>query len=739
MAYILRPYQKEASDAAVRAFTGKTKKNGLLVLPTGCHAKGSLILTYDGTNKKVEDIKVGDILVGNDGSPREVLELHRGSDDLYRITPIKGEPFIVNGGHILHLYRTNDGKEYNTCRPRFEEISVMEYVKKSASYKHLHKLHRTEQIDFGNMDYLFDPYFIGLYLGDGCCINEVNITTQRSEVVEYLYDVAKRMGLKVRISEKNCGNNKAKSYYFPYPLASKVNPNPLQLTIRRLGLDGKTAGNKFIPLKYKTASVENRYKLLAGLLDTDAFYDAERNIFEYCSKSRQLAEDVVFVCRSLGLFAQIGKVKEVKGEKYYRLQISGDLNIIPTKVSVRKGRCRKQKKNVLVTGFSVEAIGRGEYYGFTLDGNHLYCDSQFFIHHNSGKSLIVADIASRLDAPLLIFQPSKEILQQNFAKLQSYGIVDCGCYSASVGCKDINRITFATIGSVMNHMDDFQHFKYVLVDECHLTNAKGGQYKTFFEAADRQVIGLTATPYRLGRGMNGTSILKFLTRTRPRIFDEVLYYCQISDLLAKGYLADLRYFDCTQLDMTKIRTNSTGNDYDEDSLRMEYQRSGFYDQLTSTTLRVLKPKNKIPRKGVLVFTRFIEESERLKEKLQSKGICAAIVTGETPKKEREDVLEKFKDGIIKVVCNVGTLTTGFDYPALDTVIMARPTKSLSLWYQCVGRAIRPCQGKDGWIIDLGGNYKRFGSVGDLKIALEKPDSTRWCIMSKGKQLTNIMF
>lgn len=357
----------------------------------------------------------------------------------------------------------------------------------------------------------------------------------------------------------------------------------------------------------------------------------------------------------------------------------------------------------------------------------------------AGKSLVVADIASRLDSPLLIFNPSKEILEQNFAKLQNYGIFDCGCYSASVGCKDIKRITFATIGSVMNHMQDFQHFKYVLVDECHLINAKGGQYKTFFEAADRQVIGLTATPYRLGKGFNGTSMLKFLTRTRPRIFDEVLYYCQISELLTKGYLADLQYFDCTQLDMTNVTSNSTGADYDDNSLKLEYERSGFYDQLTSTTLRVLKPKSKIPRKGILVFTRFTEEAEKLTNRLQSKGINAAIVTGETPKKERENILGKFKDGIIKVVSNVGVLTTGFDYPALDTVILARPTKSLSLYYQMVGRAIRPCKGKDGWVIDLGGSYRLFGKVSDLKIDLEVPNSTRWCIKSLGKQLTNVSF
>ena len=357
----------------------------------------------------------------------------------------------------------------------------------------------------------------------------------------------------------------------------------------------------------------------------------------------------------------------------------------------------------------------------------------------AGKSLVIADIASRLDGPLLVFQPSKEILEQNYAKLQSYGILDCGIYSASVGCKDINRITFATIGSVMNHMSDFAHFKNVMIDECHYVNSKAGQYKQFIESVNCRVVGLTATPYRLGKGLNGLSMLKFLTRTRPRIFDQVLYYCQISDLLAKGFLSELRYFDCTQIDMSNIKTNSTGADFDEKSLRLEYERSGFYDQLTSTTIRVLRPKNKIPRKGVLVFTRFIDEAEKLTNKLSSLGIRSAIVTGVTPKVERENILKEFTTGNIKVVANVGTLTTGFDYPALDTVILARPTKSLSLYYQMVGRAIRPYKGKDGWVIDLGGNYKRFGDVSNLKIDLELPGSTRWCIKSQGKQLTNVMF
>ena len=358
----------------------------------------------------------------------------------------------------------------------------------------------------------------------------------------------------------------------------------------------------------------------------------------------------------------------------------------------------------------------------------------------SGKSLIISDIAARIDAPLLVFNPQKEILEQNVAKFQSYGIWDFGVYSASVGKKDINRVTFATIKSVYNHKEDFAHFKYILIDECHQVNSLSGQYKEFLESENRIVIGLTATPYRLCRGEYGGSMLKFLTRTRPRVFQCLLYYVQISELLAQGFLAKLTYYDLTNktsFDITKVRANSTGAEFDEKSMRAELERSGFKDELVGWTQRVLTPKKGAPRKGVLVFTQFVKESDYLVGQLKKKGIPAAVVSADTPKAERERILEDFKAGRIRVVANAATLTTGFDYPELDTVIMARATMSLSLWYQIVGRAIRPYPGKQGWIVDLCGNVQRFGHVEDLRIECEEPNSGRWCVMSKGRQLTNV--
>lgn len=352
----------------------------------------------------------------------------------------------------------------------------------------------------------------------------------------------------------------------------------------------------------------------------------------------------------------------------------------------------------------------------------------------SGKSLVIADIASRLDGHLIIFQPSKEILEQNFAKLQSYGILDCSIYSASFNSKEISRITFATIGSVKGKPELFAHFKYVIIDECHLVNPKEGMYKTFLSQLKCKVLGLTATPYRLSSSSFG-AMLKFITRTRPKIFSDVIFQVQISTLLDQGFLSKLNYYDLKPAgwDENNLHPNSTGADYTDKSVVREYERIDFYSYLVHIVQRLMNPKTG-KRKGILVFTRFLKEAQQLTESIPG----CEIVTGDTPKSERELLLKRFKNGEIPVISNVGVLTTGFDYPELDTIVIASPTMSLSLYYQIVGRAIRPHKDKEsGWIVDLCGNINRFGEVKDLRLV--EPKKGLWHVESNGRQLTNVLF
>ena len=348
----------------------------------------------------------------------------------------------------------------------------------------------------------------------------------------------------------------------------------------------------------------------------------------------------------------------------------------------------------------------------------------------SGKSLVIAAIADSLDAPVLIFQPSKEILEQNYAKMLAYQPYGVGIYSASFNRREVDRITFATIGSVKNHKEDFHAFKYVIVDEAHGVNSLGGMYKDFFEAVQCKILGLTATPYRLASTMNG-SILKFLTRTQPRIFQEVLYVCQTGTLAQQGYLAPMNYYRMNIVDTSLLRVNSTGADYTDWSVRRLYKEIKFHDTLENTIVRLLN----VGRQSILVFTRFVEEAEYAVGCLNHAGYHAAVVSADTPKRERAAILEDFKEGRINVVANVGILTTGFDFPALNTVVLARPTMSLALYYQMCGRAIRPYPGKTSWVVDMCGNFKRFGRVEGL--FLREVKSGLWAVFQGNKQLTNV--
>lgn len=354
----------------------------------------------------------------------------------------------------------------------------------------------------------------------------------------------------------------------------------------------------------------------------------------------------------------------------------------------------------------------------------------------SGKSIIIADIAAHLNGKVLVFSPTKEILEQNYKKYCSYGFDNAGIYSASFNSKVVSDVTFATIGSVKGHPELFSDFKYIICDECHLIKPDDGMYKTFFQQVRSKVLGLTATPYRLASYQDYGSILKFLSRTKDKIFKEMIYYVQIEDMVNNGYLAKPCYYRCKPPSWNEgnLQLNTTCRDYTDKSVQQEYERVDLYGWLVSVVNRLLHPKRGGKRKGILVFTKFVKEAQMLANAIPS----CEMVCGETPMKEREAIIERFKSGETKVLVNSQVLVVGFDYPALDTVVMARPTRSLAQYYQILGRVLRPYEGKVPWFVDICGTYDMFGAVENLKI-IDQNGKGKWVIMSGDKQVTNKFF
>lgn len=352
----------------------------------------------------------------------------------------------------------------------------------------------------------------------------------------------------------------------------------------------------------------------------------------------------------------------------------------------------------------------------------------------SGKSLYVANTCNNVDGKVLVLQPSKEILEQNYAKYTAYD-GNAGVFSASVGRKDIDRVTFATMGAVANNLDLFKDVRQVIIDEAHLATGSDSVMDRFIRSLNNpKVLGLTATPFRMYPIMGG-SMLKMLTRTRPKMFDSIIHYTQIQELLQDGYLAKLNYYRlCKGFDRSKIRINSSGSDFDEDSLKAYYRTIHFIDEIVDVVSRI----NDKGRQ-VLCFTNFVSDAEEVATRMRSMGYPSEVVTGKTKKAEREQIIQRFKTGITKSVINVGTLTTGFDYPELDSVVIARPMRSLSLWCQMVGRAMRPHPNKqDGWVVDLCWNYEVFGPMEDLVLDFEKGNPNLPFIKGRHGKLTGVL-
>ncbi len=353
----------------------------------------------------------------------------------------------------------------------------------------------------------------------------------------------------------------------------------------------------------------------------------------------------------------------------------------------------------------------------------------------SGKSLIVAAIVTEMGGRTIVLQPTKEILEQNKSKLEAAGYFNIGVYSASAGRKDVGPVTFATIGSVVRKQYLFDQFDRIIVDECHKVNSKGGMYEDFINGLKLPTIGLTATPYRM-RSYNHNGIgdrvaeSRILTRTRPRIFNKITHITQVSTLFDAGFLCPLDYDWQNDYDSKKIKSTSTGQGFDDTAL----QRYNEQQQITSKMIDLVVGTE---RKHCLAFTKFTSESKTVVAGTKDRGVLCVEISAKTKKGDREDILYNFKAGNIKCVVNVGVLTTGFDFPELDCIVLGRPTKSVSLYYQMVGRGIRIADQKPSCILhDLCDNVKRFGRIETFEI-YDQNGNEMWRLRSDMGNLTGV--
>lgn len=680
----LRPYQVEAKQAILSEWSEGRRKT-LLVLPTGCHAQGEKVLLADGRSKKVEDVQVGDQLLGADGKTRNVLLLHRGESEMYRIVPIKGEPFTVTKDHTLTLIRTRECRnpQHPSQRHAGElvDVTVAEWLRWSESKKHLHKLIRSEAIQsfpaHRNARMEIDPYFLGVILGDGCIVHGVSVTTPDKEIRHVIERQADVWNLRLRTEPAG----KATTYFLVSDRGRRS--NRLIKALRRLRLYGGRAGDKFVPDAYKYTDLANRLEILAGLLDTDGYCTYKG--YDYISKSRRLADDVAFLCRSAGLRASVKPCikgyRDVKGV-YYRISISGDCSIIPCRVKRKIADKRQQKKSVLRTGFHAEPAGCGEYYGFTVDGDNRYLLSDFTITHNCGKTIVFSALTQeqvKKDHRVLIMAHRGELLSQAADKLKMLTGLDAAFEQGEN--RSLGSFFSVTVGSVQSlcqekrlSMFPQDYFQDIIVDEAHHALSESYQ-RVLAHFPDANVLGVTATPDRGDKQTLGT------------FFDSQAYEYSMSRAIREGYLSPVKArMIPLQLDISKA--GISGGDYSAADIGCALEP--YLHQIADEMGRYCRGRKTV------VFLPLIATSQKFCRMLNDVGLRAAEVNGMSD--DRSKILAEFENGMYDVLCNSMLLTEGWDCPAVDCIVILRPTKVRSLYQQMVGRGMRLFPGKKNLLL-----------------------------------------
>ena len=392
---------------------GVTLKNDPNKARGKCFGKGTKVLMADGSLRNIEDIKLKDKVMGPDSKPREVLSLHTGIDNLYKISPSNGEDQIVNSEHDIYC---------NFLNHRFEDtgsklIKPLEYKGLKKTMQARYKLVKTG-VEFENKEVPLDPYYLGLWLGDGSK-RQPTITTKDIEILKYIKEFSIKEGCKYNVY--HILNN---------PEVVEVTTNGGNTGLRKNKIKSildslKVLNNKHIPEIYLNNSRETRLKLLAGLIDTDGYYDFPNGRFEIIQKLKSLSEQIVYLSRSLGFKTSINE-KYIEGYGiYYRMNILSGIEEIPTLIK-RKQAKHKNKPfvlNPLHSTFKLEDYGKGEYFGFTVDGDNLFLLGDFTISHNSGK-IIIFEEAGKFRSLLHAWQIARPSVEQGshvFGMLIAFG------------------------------------------------------------------------------------------------------------------------------------------------------------------------------------------------------------------------------------------------------------------------------------------------------------------------------
>ncbi|MGE1562442.1 DEAD/DEAH box helicase [Pantoea septica] len=324
----------------------------------------------------------------------------------------------------------------------------------------------------------------------------------------------------------------------------------------------------------------------------------------------------------------------------------------------------------------------------------------------AGKSLVIAELARLARGRVLVLAHVKELVEQNHGKYQAYGL-EADIFAAGLQRKESQRkVVFGSVQSVARNLARFDSaFSLVIVDECHrISDDDSSQYQQIFSHLRQhnpqlRLLGLTATPFRLGKGWIYHFHYHGMVRGDEKaLFRDCIYELPLRYMIKHGFLVEPERLDMpvVQYDFSRLTAQANGLFSEADLNRELKQQQRVTPHIVSQIVEFAED-----RRGVMVFASTVEHAREILSLLPANS---ALISAETPAKERDATIAAFKAQQLKFLVNVAVLTTGFDAPHVDLIAILRPTESVSLYQQIVGRGLRLSPGKTSCLIlDYAGN------------------------------------
>jgi superfamily II DNA or RNA helicase len=694
-----RDYQLKIVDAFFKHINEKLLPGGLLDIPCGygkCLSKNTPIMMYDGSIKMVQDIKVGDQLMGDDSTPRNVLSLARGREMMYDIIPNKGDKYTVNESHILSLKcSTNHSKKYR--KGEIYDISVKDYLNLPKCFHGPGGplLGFRVPIMFSKKDVDIDPYILGYWLGDGNSGN-AGITSEEYEVVCYFKEYCEKINCDI-IQNKDSITTRHSLHYSisGKQINNKRTPNVLLNNLRKYNL----INNKHIPHDFKCNSRENRLELLAGLIDSDG--SLMGNGYDIIQKNEKLLDDIIYLARSLGFAAYKNECKKsciYKGEKregtYYRTFIHGKgLEEIPVKCERKKCLPRKQIKDALVTRIKVIKKEEDDYYGFELDGNRRYVLGDFTVTHNTIMALY---IIAKLKLKTLVIVHKEFLLNQWIEKINEFlpdaKIGKIQGQIIDIEDKDIVIGMLQSLSMKEYPEDTFDSFGFTIIDETHHLAAEVF-VRSLQKIVTKYILGLSATMER----KDG------LTKVFKMFIGDIIYKMKRDK--DEGVLIKAVKFVTQDEEFNTVEYDFRGNVKYSTMISKLCSFNNRTEMIISIIENELKLNNK---QQIIVLGQFKNILTYLYKAIEHRniGTVGYYIGGMKEEQLKKSELKQI------IIATYSMAAEGLDIKTLTTLILATPKTDIE---QAVGRILRE-KHEQPLVIDIIDNHEVFKKQWDKRKA-----------------------